>query len=103
VKGMHVSIYRSADGSDCPLKGMSSRVTQAILIGEGVPELFEPGPDCPALYLDEHAGYLRLLPMPPVEIEDQGRWFMDGGNFAWSHDSRFPCDYPIPIHDREEH
>ena len=27
---------------------------------------------------------------------------MMGGNFIWSCDSRFPADYPIPLHDRYE-
>ena len=27
---------------------------------------------------------------------------MFGGNFVYTSDSRFPSDYPIPIHDRFE-
>jgi hypothetical protein len=31
-----------------------------------------------------------------------GVGWMAGGNFIWTSDSRFPSDYPIAVHDRQE-
>lgn len=38
-------------GRDCTNSGATSGKRKAILIGPGVPEIFNPSPDAPALYL----------------------------------------------------
>ena len=97
VKGMLVRVYRNAEGPDCTGDGVSSKHTRFVLIGKNVPEIFAPSDDAPALYLHENVpGHIRAVPSL-----DDGKWYMDGGNFIASSDSRMP-QRVIPIHDRVE-
>ena len=45
-------------------------------------------------------GHKYLRPFKSADPNKTG--YMFGGNFAYSSDSRFPFDYPLGIHDREE-
>jgi len=45
-------------------------------------------------------GYVKAV---PSKILRAGKHSMFGGNFIYTSDSRFPSDYPIPIHDRIEY
>lgn len=125
-KGMLVFVLRSADGSDCTNGGFSSRWSKFVLIGRGVPEIFEPSEDSPPLYLskwcgvdvacpeDLEAAYPRK-PRPGViaasdmigksTISHLAGW-MVGGNYVNTCDSRMTellgHSYPIPIYDRRE-
>ena len=45
--------------------------------------------------------YLSAVPVNP-DRGDKVIGPMFGGNFIYSCDSRFPSDYPIPVHDRYE-
>lgn len=45
-------------------------------------------------------GYVKAV---PSKILKDGKHSMFGGNFIYTSDSRFPSDYPIPIHDRVEY
>jgi hypothetical protein len=96
-KGMMAFIYRNADGGDCTLNGLSARYSRVVVIGPGIPGLFEPTKDMPALYLHDRGGYMFAA---PIKKSTTGRYAM-GGNFVSSCDSRFPNKYPIPIHDRD--
>lgn len=101
MKGMHVSILKAADMSDCTNHGITSKATSALLVGEGVPEIFEADENQPVLVLDTK--YFRdcIRAVPAVQPTDKaGPMF--GGNFIFSSDSRFPSRYPIPVHDRFE-
>ena len=52
------------------------------------------------LFRDKTA-YIHAEPVNPGDLSDKvGPMF--GGAFIWSSDSRFPSDYPIPVHDRFE-
>lgn len=100
-KGMLVSVFRNTQFGDCSLNGMSARFTSFVLIGEGVPELFEADENHPALYLRTRStGYLYTIPVDKDNSEAAGYCF--GGNFVYSSDARFPNRYPIPVHDRKE-
>ena len=103
LKGLPVSVYR-AEGHDCTLNGLSSKHERFILVGPGIPEIFEVQDDTPALYYKEDfpmAGLKRQAAW--VEPQDGSqRWAMFGGNFVWTSDSRFPADAPIKIFDRFE-
>ena len=111
-KGFSVSVYRDACGSDCTNRGVTSRYARVVLIGEGIPELTEPNPDMPALYLCSkphvnHCGAtVEGAPYFYAQPEPKGcsTWYMMGGNFVYSCDSRFReiCGYPIPVHDHTE-
>lgn len=106
-KGLLVSFLRDASGSDCTMGGVSSRYTRAVLVGEGVPEIFEPNEakGCPVIYL-EKGPYGDLIarpePGPNGKTIPSGKWWMFGGNFCYCSDSRSPSKAPIPVHDRYE-
>lgn len=100
VGGMLASIYRDADGSDCTNGGISSKVTQVVLVGSGMPEIFEPNETRPALFVKAHMGDFIA---EPEQDNPRGK-YSAGGNFAYTCDSRFReavGGHPIRIHDRE--
>ena len=126
-KGMHVEIYKPADGSDCTNHGVTSKATHALLVGPVIeicakqtepghrdcldrieradlviPEIFSDRGDVPVLRVElRHNGtYFAAV---PADIPE-GTWTMFGGNFIYTSDSRLRaiCPYPIPVHDRIE-
>lgn len=104
--GLHVDIYKCNLG-DCTNGGISSKAHELCLVN--VPGPFEPNKKIPAALLVE--GNLRnSAKIVPLKETRKGKWFMFGGNFAYSSDSRF-CDTveklqgtssPVAIHDRTE-
>ncbi len=107
-KGLILSVYRSGG---CATNGQTSgNINGITLIGNGVPEIFEPSDRAPAMFLVN-----RGKDRPPIIVpEEDARpmQYMAGGNFAWSCDSRFrelvrtltggSHDGPIQIFDRDE-
>jgi hypothetical protein len=103
MKGMLVHVLRSSYG-DCTNNGISSGYDQFVLVGPGVPEIFEPSDKIPALLLEDRGrwGY-RAVPMYDRRATDKGYVGpMMGGNFVHTSDSRMPTPHPIPVHDRYE-
>jgi len=96
-KGLMVFVLRA--DTDCTNEGITTKYDKFILIGEGLPEIFEPSDDTPALYLIRRniggRDYLHASTTPT----NSG---MAGGNYVNACDSRFPNDYPISVHDRFE-
>ncbi|GAF72945.1 unnamed protein product [marine sediment metagenome] len=100
-KGMMVSVFRAVDFADCTLGGITSKAKHVVLIGKGVAACFEPSEDMPALYLHEmETGSGTYMYAAPIKGNTCGRFAM-GGNYISSSDSRFPNQYPIPVHDRD--
>jgi hypothetical protein len=101
MKGLPVDVYRAAHGIDCTQGGISSKVYEAVLIGDGVVELFSPSENYPALYLHRQmiGGQEYLHCGPEKEYSGRSSWIF-GGNFVYCGDPRFPNRYPIPVHDR---
>ncbi len=104
MKGLLVHVYRGQH--DCTNEGISSKHNDFILIGHGhgVPEIFDPTDETPALILVERTiGGEKYLHAQPLENLRKGNvGWMFGGHFVWTSDSRFPNKYPLPIHDRQE-
>ncbi len=98
MKGLIVYTLIHKNGSDCTNEGVTSKYDKFILVGEGVPELFEPSEDTPVLELKKKFYGREYIHASPITE----RYTMFGGNFVYSSDSRFPSDYPIPVHDRVE-
>lgn len=101
-KGLLANVF-SDDGPDCTNGGVSSFFSKGVLIGEGVPEVFDadvanakPGY---VLMKNERTGHMYVVPESYMNIKEQ---CMFGGNFLYTCDSRFPSKYPLPIHDRLE-
>ena len=112
LKGLHVSILRNASHGDCTACGITSpsHGDTALLLGieDGVYDeddalrAFQRG--TPVLVVERRtfgSGEVYVTAKPWGEK----RHTMAGGNFVYSHDSRFRsgvCAYPISVHDRIE-
>lgn len=104
--GMWVDILKPASGSDCTNGGVTSKAEHALLIGEGVAEVFGEKPGEPVLKLVKRM----LWGQPYYHAEPaetpKGVGWMFGGNFIHTSDGRFHDavghSYPIPVHDRTE-
>jgi hypothetical protein len=104
MKGLLVDILENKGIGNCSNNGISSRFKQVILVGPEIPEIFESTEETPAVRIVERnlqSGlYLTAYPVEPCPSNKNG--YMMGGTFIWTSDSRFPSDYPIPLHDRME-
>ena len=104
MKGLIVNIYHNEHG-DFTIEGLSSRHDTLTLIGEGIEGPFEPGDESPAVTLVKRdiGGeiYIHAVPCDKNANPLPG-WYMAGGNFIYTSDSRFPSRQPISIHDRQE-
>ena len=106
LKGIFCDVLKPCHGTDCTANGITSRYTQVLLVGDGVPAHFEARPDTPIVKLvrrDLARG--TYLHVEPIE-KPEGSWNgpMAGGNFIYSCDSRFHevSQYPLSVHDRFE-
>ena len=104
IKGLRCSILLNATYGDCSNGGISSRVKNVILVGEGIPEIAHASDDYPAVVIDSvRIGAKTHFFAVPKELHDQKNvWTMASAAFIWSSDSRFPFEYPISLHDRVE-
>ena len=108
TKGLIVNVLRNdLLTSDCTNGGVSSKNKVFLLVGDGVDGWMDSETsDLPVLKLvrrdiggrNHSSEYLHVEPL----TQGNRVWYMAGGNFCWSSDSRFPCDYPLSIHDRVE-
>ena len=99
-RGLRCSVYISKEFGNCSNGGISSRVKRVTLMGLERGHIFEPTDDSPAVWLHKKGDYIYVSP-ERVPLES-GRWYMPGGTFIYSSDSRFPSDCPLPLHDRLE-
>jgi hypothetical protein len=106
--GMIVFLYRSVDGKDCTNGGASSRDIKGFTI-TNIEGPFEPSEDYPSAEIrSKLVGGQRYYNIKPNdqykhgEPVDSNKWCMFGGNYCTTSDSRFPHDYPLPVHDRIE-
>ena len=101
VMALPVYVYRSDVLGDCTNGGISSYEDRLYLI---VPDGFCDMPeDDPRVVEVKHIGdHAYVTPVHPSGPPDAVIGPMDGGNFVYSSDSRFPSEYPLPIHDRWE-
>ena len=113
MKGLHCSIFESKDIGNCSNNGISARCKTVNLLGvkrlngtfEPMEHIFESSEIIPPVIIEERniggKPYYSTYP-----CDDKGNkldgWFMFGGSFIKTSDSRFPFDYPIPLHDRLE-
>ena len=104
-KTLPVNVLRSHFG-DCANGGVTSTANTLYLICEGG---WHEEPEDSSLLLRTvtrklfrgASPYIHAEPVNPGDLTDKlGPMF--GGCFVWSSDSRFPSDYPIPVHDRFE-
>lgn len=104
MKGLIVEILKHGN-SDCSNGGISSKNNSCLLVGKGVPEIFEAN-DLPMVTIVERdlRDSIYLTAYPVNEEGEIDRGTMAGGCFIYSSDSRFRklATYPVPLHDRKE-
>ena len=110
MKGLICSVFESKAHGNCSANGISSRCKQVTLCpdydakyGMGIPSIFEVSAVAPAVVvrsirISEDREHFFAV---PVELTDTGA-AMFGGSFIYTSDSRFPMEYPLPLHDRVE-
>ena len=109
MKGLSVSIYKNPLFKGCANGGLSESHDRAVLVPSpdfpDIPEIFEADDKAPAVAMVKRdicgREYLTAYPVDEDgNLDSSGR--MDGGTYICTSDSRFPADYPVPLHDRKE-
>ena len=100
MKGLTCWIYSNHENGSLNL----IRTDRVTLTGEGVVELSEPNEKYPEVRFvkRELFGDKIYFTAYPV-VNGEAKVGMFGGKFIYTGDSRFPSDYPIPLHDRFEY
>lgn len=108
LKGLRVKVFRD-NGPDCSNMGLSATETDLMVIGPGIPEVFEVRDGDAVVELVQHRTMKHHCYLKPYGDD---RWLMFGGNFAYTSDSRFSEAVEaltghhligaVPIHDRYE-
>lgn len=112
MKGLICSVFRSSM-PDCSMSGISTQAKEVLLVPDpdancdfGIPAIHSDLNGClPHVVLrTRNVGNKEFLRAVPREFVSEGNSIHScmGGCFIWSCDSRFPSDYPIPLHDRVE-
>ena len=108
VKGLTLHVYRWNLG-DCTNNGISSRYDTLILIGDDVDgpvtvDLDNPPENVVTMVKRRLFGREEYIHLEPLDgcNNGGGKWYMSGGNLAYTCDSRFPFSYPLSVHDRHE-
>lgn len=103
VSGLEAEVYRSSTG-DCTNGGISAECRNLYILTQ-TKGPFEPQDirECVRVECKEVAGN-QYIDCKPLYFRN--RWYMMGGNFLYTSDSRFReitgSQYPVPIHDRYE-
>ena len=108
-RGITALIYRDTLGTDFSNRGISARVMEVTVIGEGIDPVFEATEERPAVRLvkNEHLHRETVVHAEPITgAGEPAPRFMFGGTFIFSSDARFrraAGHYgAVPLHDRRE-
>lgn len=104
IKALPVDVFRNASHKrDTTARGFTYYNDNANLVFDNVSSPFtvDEGEDYLVLK-EKHVGGKKYLYAVPKSVLDAKEWSMFGGNFIYTSDSRFPSQYPIPVHDRVE-
>lgn len=127
AQGLQIQVYRPVDFPDCTLDGISSKHSRLTVIGviddrdaadfrtpapvKGLPKesrISAPTDQAPAAILRiRRMGNRLLYTIEPYQADGGTRWYMAGGNYAGTVDSRFGDltghQYgAFSVHDRHE-
>ena len=116
IRCISVSVYRDGNG-DCSNGGVSSRFRRLLVACPDGPDIFDADKAIPLNFCRVRKRHLfgrDVYDVRPAALDEDGnvvdrggKWFMFGGNIAFTSDSRFKalCDglyAGIQIHDRVE-
>lgn len=103
MKALPISVYRTARLGDCTNGGITSKFDTLLLIHkEGYMDIDPENPPANAVVLVTRTLWGREYKHIEPLAKPQHLGWMAGGNIAYTSDSRFPCDYPLNVHDRQE-
>jgi hypothetical protein len=108
LKGLTALIYRDALGIDFSNRGISAIATEVTVIGPGIDPIFEATPERPAVRIikGDNANGATYHAEPLHTGDEPAPWYMFGGAFIYSSDSRFRAGIDfygaVPLHDRRE-
>jgi hypothetical protein len=100
--GLICSVYRASRFPNCTNGGVTATAEDVLLIlpGGGPFSVADVGDRMPVVKLVRRGNHLCVEPVKFPRTGSVG--YMMGGNFIWTSDSRFPNEYPLPVHDRQE-
>lgn len=103
MKALPISVFRTDRLGDCTNGGITSRYDELLLICEdGFVDIDPENPPANAVVLVSRYIAGRIYKhLEPLATPQHLGW-MHGGNLAYTSDSRFPHDYPLCVHDRQE-
>lgn len=105
VMALSCSIFENKHIGNCSNEGISSKFREVYVIcpdGNCVIDLDNP-PENLVEFEFKDFGFTKHMRFKPYKTD--GKWYMFGGSFVWTGDSRFRerfGDYPIPLFDRNE-
>lgn len=108
LKGLTALIYRDALGIDYSNRGISATATEVTVVGPGIDPVFEATEQRPAVRIikRENANEATYHAEPLPTEDEPAPWYMFGGAFIFSSDSRFRAGIDfygaVPLHDRRE-
>lgn len=108
LKGLPALIYRDGLGIDFSNRGISTTATEVVVVGPGIDRIFEATGERPAVRIikRDHANGATCHAEPLHTGDGPGPWYMFGGAFIYSSDSRFRAGIDfygaVPLHDRRE-
>lgn len=114
LKGLSAYVFKTRYDKrfayDTTNRGITHYADQVTVVDERVGEVFDASFDRPPVMVKEKVGgYKCAVPVFPLDMPLRERlhrrmWFMAGGNYIKTSDSRFSKinQYPIPVHDRVE-
>lgn len=108
MKALRINVYRHNTDpfyGDCTNGGITSKFDDLLLIhDEGFVDIdLNNVPDNAVVLVERYICGRVYKHLEPLKGTDRGcvGW-MFGGNLAYTSDSRFPSDYPLCVHDRQE-
>ena len=104
-KALPINVYHTDRLSDCTNNGISSRYNSLLLLSEDGymdVDLDNPPENLVVLGTIEYGGKCHKFIQPYAKVSRGYVGWMNGGNIAYTSDSRFPSEYPLCIYDRQE-
>jgi len=103
VRALPIDVYRENSNYDCTNGGISSRYNELLLLcDDGFKEVdLDNPPENLVKIVERQLWGKTYLHIEPYARPEHIGW-MYGGNIACTSDSRFPSQYPLRIHDRQE-
>lgn len=103
MKALPILVYRTNRLGDCTNGGISSRFDRLLLVcDDGFIDIdADNPPDNLVVVISRRFGNEEYKYIEPYAKPTHLGW-MHGGNIAYTSDSRFPSEYPLCVHDRQE-